>query len=486
MTEEQMKERKKMLCDLMDNDLYVPMKIKELAILLDIPKEKRSDLQEVLDQLMLEGKVEVSQKGKYSKGKGKLLAGVFTAHAKGFGFVTVEGMEEDIFIGEDNTHGAMHQDTVQVMVKPGISGKRREGVVTKILSRGTVKLVGIYQESKNYGFVIPDNERFIRDIFIPKEQSKGAMNGHKVVVELTDYGTERKNPEGKVVEILGHISDPGTDVLSIVKGYDLPTEFPEKVMNQAEKVPDAISEADMAGRMDLRNLQMVTIDGEDAKDLDDAVSLTREGENYVLGVHIADVANYVQERSALDREALNRGTSVYLVDRVIPMLPRRLSNGICSLNAGEDRLAMSCIMTVDKKGTVIDHVITESVIHVDQRMSYTGVQKILDGDENALAEYEVLVPMIRDMKELADLLRAKRKKRGSIDFDFPETKVILDDQGKPVDIRPYDRNAATKIIEDFMLIANETVAEDYFWQEVPFLYRTHDNPDPDRMRNLYQ
>ena len=484
MTEEQMKERKKMLCDLMDNDLYVPMKIKELAILLDIPKEKRSDLQEVLDQLMLEGKVEVSQKGKYSKGKGKLLAGVFTAHAKGFGFVTVEGMEEDIFIGEDNTHGAMHQDTVQVMVKPGISGKRREGVVTKILSRGTVKLVGIYQESKNYGFVIPDNERFIRDIFIPKEESKGAMNGHKVVVELTDYGTERKNPEGKVVEILGHISDPGTDVLSIVKGYDLPTEFPEKVMNQAEKVPDAISEADMAGRMDLRNLQMVTIDGEDAKDLDDAVSLTREGENYVLGVHIADVANYVQERSALDREALNRGTSVYLVDRVIPMLPRRLSNGICSLNAGEDRLAMSCIMTVDKKGTVIDHVITESVIHVDQRMSYTGVQKILDGDEAALAEYEVLIPMIRDMKELADLLRAKRKKRGSIDFDFPETKVILDEQGKPVDIRPYDRNAATKIIEDFMLIANETVAEDYFWQEVPFLYRTHDNPDPDRMRKL--
>ena len=484
MTEEQMKERKKMLCDLMDNDLYVPMKIKELAILLDIPKEKRSDLQEVLDQLMLEGKVEVSQKGKYSKGKGKLLAGVFTAHAKGFGFVTVEGMDEDLFIGEDNTHGAMHQDTVQVMVKPGISGKRREGVVTKILSRGTVKLVGIYQESKNYGFVIPDNERFIRDIFIPKEESKGAMNGHKVVVELTDYGTERKNPEGKVVEILGHISDPGTDVLSIVKGYDLPTEFPEKVMNQAEKVPDAISEADMAGRMDLRNLQMVTIDGEDAKDLDDAVSLTREGENYVLGVHIADVANYVQERSALDREALNRGTSVYLVDRVIPMLPRRLSNGIRSLNAGEDRLAMSCIMTVDKKGTVIDHVITESVIHVDQRMSYTGVQKILDGDEAALAEYEVLIPMIRDMKELADLLRAKRKKRGSIDFDFPETKVILDEQGKPVDIRPYDRNAATKIIEDFMLIANETVAEDYFWQEVPFLYRTHDNPDPDRMRKL--
>lgn len=484
MTEEQMKERKKMLCDLMDNDLYVPMKIKELAILLDIPKEKRSDLQEVLDQLMLEGKVEVSQKGKYSKGKGKLLAGVFTAHAKGFGFVTVEGMEEDIFIGEDNTHGAMHQDTVQVMVKQGISGKRREGVVTKILSRGTVKLVGIYQESKNYGFVIPDNERFIRDVFIPKEQSKGAMNGHKVVVELTDYGTERKNPEGKVVEILGHISDPGTDVLSIVKGYDLPTEFPEKVMNQAEKVPDAISEADMAGRMDLRNLQMVTIDGEDAKDLDDAVSVVMDGENYRLGVHIADVTNYVQERSALDWEALKRGTSVYLADRVIPMLPQTLSNGICSLNAGENRLTLSCIMTVTPEGEVVDHQIAETVICVDKRMSYNGVAKVLAGDAEALEADREFVPMILRMKELSDIIRERRAKRGSIDFDFPETKIILDEKGRPVEIKPYDRNDATKIIEDFMLLANETVAEEYFWREIPFLYRTHDVPDEEKIRKL--
>ena len=332
--------------------------------------------------------------------------------------------------------------------------------------------------------MIPDNDRFARDVFIPKEASKGAMNGHKVVVLLTDYGDERRNPEGKVIEILGHITDPGTDVLSIVKGYDLPTEFPEKVMNQAERVPDQISEADMAGRMDLRDVQMVTIDGEDAKDLDDAVSLTMEGDKYVLGVHIADVSNYVQEKSAMDREALKRGTSVYLVDRVIPMLPRRLSNGICSLNAGEDRLALSCIMTIDPKGNIVDHEIAETVIHVDQRMSYTGVQKILDGDEETVKKYEVLVPMLVRMKELAALLREKRRARGSIDFDFPETKVILNEKGEPIEIRPYERNTATRIIEDFMLAANETVAEDCFWQELPFVYRTHDNPDPDRMRKL--
>ena len=332
--------------------------------------------------------------------------------------------------------------------------------------------------------MIPDNDRFARDVFVPKEASKGAMNGHKVVVLLTDYGDERRNPEGKVVEILGHITDPGTDVLSIVKGYDLPTEFPEKVMNQAERVPDQISEADMAGRMDLRDVQMVTIDGEDAKDLDDAVSLTMEGDKYVLGVHIADVSNYVQEKSAMDREALKRGTSVYLVDRVIPMLPRRLSNGICSLNAGEDRLALSCIMTIDPKGNIVDHEIAETVIHVDQRMSYTGVQKILDGDEETVKKYEVLMPMLVRMKELAALLREKRRARGSIDFDFPETKVILNEKGEPIEIRPYERNTATRIIEDFMLAANETVAEDCFWQELPFVYRTHDNPDPDRMRKL--
>ena len=418
------------------------------------------------------------------KGTEEPVTGVFTGHAKGFGFVTVEGMDEDIYIGEEDVHGALHQDTVQVRLKSLRDGKRREGTIIKILSRGTLRLVGIYEESKNYGFVVPDNGRYTRDIFVPKEHSAGAVNGHKVVVLLTDYGTGQKNPEGKIVEILGHVSDPGTDVLSIIKEHDLPVEFPEKVMNQAGRVPDQISEADMQGRMDLRPVQMVTIDGEDAKDLDDAVSLHMENDAYVLGVHIADVANYVQERSAMDREALKRGTSVYLVDRVIPMLPRRLSNGICSLNAGEDRLALSCIMTIDSRGNVVDHVIAESVIRVDRRMTYTGVQKILDQDEEETGRYKELAPMLLRMQKLAALLREKRRRRGSVDFDLPETKVVLDEEGHPAEIRPYERNEATRIIEDFMLIANETVAEDCCWQEMPFVYRTHDKPDPDRMKKL--
>lgn len=485
MTQEELKQKKEMVYGLICSDFYVPMKIKEMAIFLQVPKERRQELQEVLDALLQEGKIEVSQKGKYQKSRGVFLTGVFTAHPKGFGFVSVDGMEEDVFIPEDQVHGAMHQDTVQITVKPGQSGKRREGAVNRIVKRGTDRIVGLYQESRNFGFVIPDNERYTRDIFVPKEDSGGAVNGHKVVVELVSYGTDRKSPEGKVVEILGHISDPGTDILSIVKGYDLPVEFPEKVMRQAERVPDRISEADMQGRTDLRDVQMVTIDGEDAKDLDDAVSLEMNGGQYILGVHIADVANYVQEGSALDREAFERGTSVYLVDRVIPMLPRRLSNGICSLNEGQDRLALSCIMTIDQKGKVLDHVIAETVIRVDRRMTYTSVKKILEEqDAEESARYEELVPMFQRMQELAGLLRERRRARGSIDFDFPETKVILDEKGEPVEILPYDRNTATKIIEDFMLIANETVAEDYFWQELPFVYRTHENPDPDRMKKL--
>ena len=414
----------------------------------------------------------------------RLLTGIFTGHVKGFGFVTAEGMEEDLYIRAENVNGAMHQDEVQVLLKAAQEGKRREGIVKKVLTRGTMQLVGTYQESKHFGFVIPDNGRYTRDIFIPKEHSKGAVNGQKVVVALTDYGTEEKSPEGRVLEILGHVSDPGTDVLSVVKEYELPVEFPEKVMKQAERTPEQIREADMQGRMDLRKVPMVTIDGEDAKDLDDAVSLHMENGHYVLGVHIADVANYVQERSAMDREALKRGTSVYPVDRVIPMLPEKLSNGICSLNAGVDRLTLSCIMTIDKKGNVIDHVIAETVIRVDQRMTYTSVKKILEKDEEETARYRELVPMFLRMGELAQLLREKRGKRGSIDFDFPETKVKLDEEGCPVEIMPCERNAATRIIEDFMLIANETVAEDCFWQQLPFLYRTHEKPDPDRMRKL--
>ncbi len=490
MDKELLKERKKTIYEFICDEFYVPMKVKEIAIMLNVPKAQRQELQEVLDALVADGKVEVSVKGKYSKAEGKFLSGIFTAHPRGFGFVTIEGEADDIFIPESQINGAMHQDTVQVTITKGASsekqgGRRREGTITKILSRGMEELVCYYEESKNFGFAVPDNPRFTQDIFIPKEHSMGAVAGHKVVVHVTDYGKNGKKPEGKVIEILGHINDPGTDILSIVRGYDLPMEFSEKVLKQAENVSNEVSQADMAGRMDLRDWQTVTIDGEDAKDLDDAITITKEGNQYRLGVHIADVTNYVQEHSALDVEALNRGTSVYLVDRVIPMLPHKLSNGICSLNAGENRLALSCIMTIDEKGTVTDHTIAETVIKVDRRMSYNSVKKILeDKDEAEREEYKELVPMFELMEELAAILRKKRMKRGSIDFDFPETKILLDKQGKVVEIKPYDRNVATKIIEDFMLIANETVAQDYFWQELPFVYRTHDNPDSEKIQKL--
>lgn len=481
--------RKKIIYEFICDDMYVPMKLKELAILLQVPKEQRSELKAVMDALEAEGKVHVSQKGKYLKGAGRTLRGVYQAHPRGFGFVTLEGEKDDIFIPEKETNGALHGDTVEILLTASPEGKRKEGKIVKIAERGTAKIVGLYQvaKGKHYGFVIPDNQRFLQDIFVPEERAKGAVDGHKVVVELTSYGSDNAKPEGKIVEILGHVNDPGVDIMSIVKSYDLPVEFPEKVMNQAERVPEEVSDADMAGRKDLREWVMVTIDGEDAKDLDDAVSLTRteDGKNWILGVHIADVANYVQERSALDREALHRGTSVYLADRVIPMLPHRLSNGICSLNAGVDRLAMSCIMTVDVKGDVIDHEICESVIRVNERMSYTSVKKILeDHDEEETTRYIDLVPMFEEMEQLAGILRNRRHQRGSIDFDFPESKIMLDEEGHPMEIRSYDRNVATKIIEDFMLLANETVAEEYYWREIPFVYRVHETPDEDKIKKL--
>ena len=479
--------RKKILYEFICDDIYVPMKLKELAVLLQVPREQKKELKEIMDALVEEGKVCISKKGKYCKGEAKRLNGIYHAHPRGFGFVTVEGESEDIFIDEDDTGGAFQGDTVEISITGKPDGKRKEGKVLRIISRGTVKLVGLYrvQKNKSYGFLIPDNQRFLQDVFIPQERAMGAVDGHKVVAELTSYGGDGRKPEGKIVEILGHVYDPGVDILSIVKNYDLPVEFPEKVMNQAQRTPDEVSEADRYGRKDLRDWQMVTIDGEDARDLDDAVSVTRDGEHYVLGVHIADVTNYVQERSALDREALNRGTSVYLADRVIPMLPHKLSNGICSLNAGVDRLALSCIMTIDKKGAVTGHEIAETVIHVNERMTYTSVKKILeDKDPDEIGRYEKLVPMFELMEELAGILRARRHQRGSINFDFPESKMVLDENGKPLEIKPYDRNVATKIIEEFMLIANETVAEDYYWQELPFVYRTHEAPDEEKMRKL--
>lgn len=418
------------------------------------------------------------------------LTGRFISNPRGFGFVEIEDQEEDIYISEDNLNGAFHNDTVEaeIISGDGGDGKRREGRIINILLRGITELVGTYQANPTFGFVVPDNRRITEDIFIPVEHSKGAVTGDKVLITLTDYGDKKKRtkPEGKVLQIIGNINDPGVDILSIVMGYDIPYEFPEKVINQANKCPDRVSEADMYGREDLRSVTMVTIDGEDAKDLDDAVSLSIDEKGlYHLGVHIADVSNYVQESSALDREALKRGTSIYLVDRVIPMLPHTLSNGICSLNHGEDRLSLSCLMTIDKNGTVVDHDIVESVINVNERMSYTDVAKILeDRDEEVTKRYKDLVPMFEDMAELSGILRKKRESKGAIDFDFPESKIILDEKGEVIDIVPHERNTATRLIEDFMLIANETVAEHFYYMQSPFVYRVHEKPDPEKISSL--
>lgn len=477
--------RKKLICELMEDAMYAPMKEKELAVFLQVSAQEREEFRKVLDELLDEGRLEVTKRGRYKKPEEKVVTGMFTGSQKGFGFLEAEGREEDLFIPESKTGGAFPGDTVQAVVLPGRRGKRQEAEVIKIVERGIRQLVGTFEKNRGFGFVVPDNVKIPSDIFVPLERSKGAVNGHKVVVEITDYGGRGKSPEGVVKEILGHVNDPGVDIMCIVKGYDLPVEFPERVMNQAQRANQPVSAADREGRTDLRHIAMVTIDGEDAKDLDDAVSLSMEGELYCLGVHIADVTNYVQENSALDREALKRGTSVYLVDRVIPMLPHALSNGICSLNAGEDRLALSCLMKIDGKGQVVDYRITESVIHVKERMSYTDVKKILEEeDTETIKKYAELTPMFRKMAELAAILRRKRKARGSIDFDFPETKIVLTPEGIPVQIRPYERNTATRMIEDFMLIANETVAQHFYWQELPFVYRTHDRPDPEKIQKL--
>lgn len=485
MTEELLNQRKETMLALLNDPTYVPMKLRELAMLLNLSKDQRDELREVMESLEQDGKVILTKRGKYKIPSAEFLTGTFSGTAKGFGFVTVEGRPDDIYIPYDKVKDAMHGDRVQIVAEPARGGRRAEGTVVKVLERANQTLVGYYQKSKNFGFVIPDNQKIGEDVFIPQGKDMGAVTGHKVIVKLTDYGGERKKPEGEVVEIIGHVNDPGTDILSIVRAYGIPDEYPQEVMEQIEHIPDEVQEAEKVGRKDIRDWQTVTIDGEDAKDLDDAITISREDFGYRLGVHIADVSHYVREGSPLDREALKRGTSVYLVDRVVPMLPHKLSNGICSLNQGVDRLALSCIMDIDPHGKVLSHEVAETLIRVDRRMTYTAVNAIItDRDPAVMAEYDGFVEMFDCMKELADILRDKRSQRGSIDFDFPETKILLDEKGHPTEIKPYERNSATKIIEDFMLMANETIAEDYYWQEIPFLYRTHDNPDPEKMKRL--
>lgn len=482
-------DRKELLIDLMNHEDYKPMKIKELAIILGLSKEEKKELDEILRELIKEGKIVLTKRGKYMiNHEPEKIVGRFVAHQKGFGFVEIEGEDQDIFIPAKYVGSAFHHDTVAIKYLEESRGKRKEGQVVEIIERGKDTLVGRYEDSQSFGFVIPDNKKFQKDIFIKKSKNMNAMKGHKVVVKITDWGDEEKKPEGEIIEIIGHVDDPETAILSIVKGLDIPTEFSSEVREQAKSMPMLVEKGMAEGRLDYRDYLTVTIDGADAKDLDDAITIEKIDEGYRLGVHIADVTHYVKEGSPIDEVALERSTSVYLVDRVIPMIPRQLSNGICSLNANEDRLALSCIMDVSVDGNVLDYTIAETIINVDERMTYHDVAEILTNkDAEELKErYSSCVDMFKLMEDLAAILRKKRKKRGSIDFNFPEAKVVLDDKGTPIDIYIYDRNVATKIIEEFMLLANEVVAENYFWQEIPFVYRNHDEPDIERIKALGQ
>ncbi len=498
------------LKELMSKNDYRPLRFKDLCALYEITDsgEKEKFLQ-LLIHLCNDVKLIKTKNDKYMLPSKDMLVGIYSGTKRGFGFVKVEGYEEDFFIPEKESLNAFNGDKVLIRVIPGNSGPRKEGAVTRILSRNTEELIGVYQASDNFGFVIP-NDKKIGDIFISRGESKGAVTGSVVIVSIKDYGSSKKSPEGFITEVIGHIDDPATDILQVVKTYGIPVEFPEKVDIQLESIPEELSDEDISKalndpeypRRDLRMLDTVTIDGEDAKDLDDAISLSYEDGIYHLGVHIADVSHYVTEGSPLDREALKRGTSNYLIDSVIPMLPHKLSNGICSLNHDVDRFALSCLMDIDEKGKVINHEIVESIINVNERMNYTDVAILLEGEDGDTVQklisdktrsdvqgktpaeiyeglkkrYKKLLPMFDLMLSLSQILRNVRKKRGSIDFDISETKIIVNEEGEPVDIHPYARNCATMIIEDFMLIANETVAEEYYWAEIPFEYRVHETP----------
>lgn len=475
----------------MKDEAYKPLTVQELEAAFGI--EDSSDFKEfvkALVQMEEKGMVVRTRANRYGlPEKMNLVRGKLTGHAKGFAFVVPDepGMD-DIFIPPTETRNAMHGDTVLVRVSSESSGQRREGTIIRIIERDIQQIVGTYVESKNFGFVIPDDKKFTSDIFIPKEASKGAVEGHKVIVKLTSYPEGRKSAEGEVINILGHKNDPGVDILSIIHKHGLPLEFPDEVLEQAMEVPDTIDESEIANRRDLRNETIVTIDGADAKDLDDAVTVTKlENGNYKLGVHIADVSYYVEEGSPIDKEAADRATSVYLVDRVIPMIPHRLSNGICSLNPKVDRLTLSCEMEIDSAGHVVSHEIFQSVIKTTERMTYHDVNRILvDKDEETRARYESLVPMFELMEELAAILRNKRMTRGAIDFDFKESKVLVDENGKPTDVVLRERSVAERLIEEFMLVANETVAEHFHWMDVPFIYRIHEDPKEDKLRKFFE
>ncbi|MFB2515994.1 ribonuclease R [Lysinibacillus sp. OTC-L20] len=479
------------LLDFFSKDDYKPLTVGEIEDEFGFEDaEEFKELVKTLVRMEGQGLVVRSRSNRYGlPERMNLLRGKFIGHAKGFGFVTpdVEGMD-DVFIPPHEINGAINGDIVLIRVLKESFGDRREGTVTKVVERGQTSFVGTFQANRGFGFVVLDDKKLPMDIFIAKGDTLGAVEGHKVVVEVATWPEDLKSATGYITKILGHKNDPGVDILSILYKHDIPPEFPDEVIAAAQRVPDEITEADLVGRRDLRHETIVTIDGADAKDLDDAVTVTKNVDGtYKLGVHIADVSYYVTQGSVIDIEAYDRATSVYLTDRVIPMIPHRLSNGICSLNPQVDRLTLSCEMIIDANGNVVAHEIFQSVIKTTERMTYKDVYKILEEQDEALIErYEPLVPMFKNMAELSGILRRKREMRGAIDFDFKESKVIVNEEGWPVDIELRERTVAEKLIEDFMLAANETVAEHFHWMNVPFLYRIHEDPKPEKLQRFFE
>lgn len=479
------------LLDFFGEEEYNPLTVGEIEEEFGFEDaDEFKELVKILVRMEGQGLVVRSRSNRYGlPERMNLLRGKFIGHAKGFGFVTpdVEGMD-DVFIPPHEVNGAINGDTVLIRVLKESFGDRREGTITKVVERGQTKFVGTFQANRGFGFVVLDDKKLPMDIFIAKGDTLGAVDGHKVVVEIATWPEDLKSATGYITKILGHKNDPGVDILSILYKHDIPPEFPSEVISAAQQVPDEITEADLKDRRDLRHETIVTIDGADAKDLDDAVTVTKNVDGtYKLGVHIADVSYYVTQGSVLDIEAYDRATSVYLTDRVIPMIPHRLSNGICSLNPQVDRLTLSCEMIIDENGNVISHEIFQSVIKTTERMTYRDVYKILEEqDEELIERYMPLVPMFKDMAELSNILRNKRTLRGAIDFDFKESKVIVNEDGWPVDIELRERTVAEKLIEDFMLVANETVAEHFHWMNVPFIYRIHEDPKPEKLQRFFE
>ena len=482
-----MDDREQKILDFMSDDDYVPMKAKEIAMLMRVPKNEYHDFLEIIGKLELELKIEKNRKNRYKISQKTYYDGFYRKNQKGFGFVKLEDREDEIYISKENSLNALNGDHVLIEITEEENKiKRAEGKIVRILKHEKDTVVGTFQYNKNFGFVIPDDKNFGTDIFISKKNFGKARNNHKVLVKITKYPDKGKKAEGKIIEVLGNVNEAGVDMLSIIKEHKLPAKFPEAVVEEAKRCGNKIDKKDIPNRRDFRDKVIFTIDGEDAKDLDDAVRVEKlENGNYKLEVHIADVSYYVKENSLLDSEALVRGTSIYMLGRVIPMLPRELSNGICSLNAGEDRFTLSCIMEIDSNGNVVSSDICKGIICVTERMSYTNVQKILDGeDKEVLERYKPYIEDFKLMEELAHILKNRRLENGYLNLDIPETKIELDIDGKVVGVGKYETTFSNEIIEQFMLTANETVAEKFYWLDAPFIYRVHEEPDLEKVKEL--